>query len=279
MNSITLKVYAKINLALDITNTLPNGYHSIDTLMSSISIFDTLTVKKSKENTVRFTTDIEVKQNSALRSAKLCKELFNIDGVDILIDKKIPFSAGFGGSSADASATFYAISKLYDIDIQKMVKPALSVGSDVPYMLFGGNKRVKGQGEVLTPIELPTMHIVVAQGKIGASTKDVYRAYDYFNHRVNIKNVIDYFNNSCEMPAVFNALQHTSISLCDDIQNTLNMLKKYSDCVFMTGSGSAVVAVFKDENSARKCDRELSDKLFHSYATTLPHGIEIIETK
>lgn len=278
MNSITLKVFAKINLALDITNTLPNGYHSIDTLMTSISIFDTLTVKKSKENTVRFTTDIEVKQNSALRSANLCKELFNIDGVDILIDKKIPFSAGFGGSSADASATLFAISQLYDIDIQKMVKPALTVGSDVPYMLFGGNMRVKGQGEILSPVEIPTLHIVVAQGKIGASTKDVYRVYDYFNHRVNIKNVIDYFNNNGETPSAFNALQHTAISLCGDIQNTINMLKKYSDCVFMTGSGSAAVAIFKDEISARKCDGGLGDKIFHCYATTLPCGIEIIQT-
>lgn len=278
MNSITLKVFAKINLALDITNTLPNGYHSIDTLMTSISIFDTLTVKKSKENTVRFTTDIEVKQNSALRSANLCKELFKIDGVDILINKKIPFSAGFGGSSADASATLFAISQLYDIDIQKMVKPALTVGSDVPYMLFGGNMRVKGQGEILSPVEIPTLHIVVAQGKIGASTKDVYRVYDYFNHRVNIKNVIDYFNNNGETPSAFNALQHTAISLCGDIQNTINMLKKYSDCVFMTGSGSAAVAIFKDEISARKCDGELGDKIFHCYATTLPCGIEIIQT-
>lgn len=276
MNSISLNVYAKINLAFDIIGTFPNGYHNIDTVMSSVSICDTLTVTKSKVNSVNFTTNINVKQNSALRSADLCKELFNIDGVEILIDKKIPFSAGFGGSSADASATFFAISKLYDIDINKLVKPALSIGSDVPYMLFGGTKRVKGQGEILSPVEIPKLHLVVAQGQIGASTKEVYQTYDKYMERVNVNDIIEFFQYGGNVPNSFNALQNASISLCPDIQSTINILKKHSDIVFMTGSGSAVVAVFNDEQSARKCNDSLGKDIYHCYVTTKENGIEIL---
>ena len=41
----TKKAYAKINLTLDLTGVLPNGYHPIFTLMQTVSLCDEIGVE------------------------------------------------------------------------------------------------------------------------------------------------------------------------------------------------------------------------------------------
>ena len=43
MEQITRKAYAKINLVLDVTGRLPNGYHEVSMVMQNVGIHDTLT--------------------------------------------------------------------------------------------------------------------------------------------------------------------------------------------------------------------------------------------
>ena len=43
---LTVKANAKINLLLDITGIKENGYHSLFTIMQSISLGDTVTVER-----------------------------------------------------------------------------------------------------------------------------------------------------------------------------------------------------------------------------------------
>ena len=45
MEKMELLAYAKINLTLDVTGRLPNGYHRIDSFMQSVSLADKLTVE------------------------------------------------------------------------------------------------------------------------------------------------------------------------------------------------------------------------------------------
>ena len=42
-----LRAYAKLNLTLDITGRRADGYHLIDSVMQSVSLYDTVTVEKS----------------------------------------------------------------------------------------------------------------------------------------------------------------------------------------------------------------------------------------
>ena len=35
-----VKAYAKINLTLDVTGRRPDGYHTLDTIMQSVSVWD-----------------------------------------------------------------------------------------------------------------------------------------------------------------------------------------------------------------------------------------------
>ena len=44
MKQITIDAPCKINLSLDIVRRLENGYHEMDMVMQSVSLYDTLTL-------------------------------------------------------------------------------------------------------------------------------------------------------------------------------------------------------------------------------------------
>ena len=45
--TLTLKAFAKINLSLDITGILENGYHQLEMIMQSVSLHDKVTITTS----------------------------------------------------------------------------------------------------------------------------------------------------------------------------------------------------------------------------------------
>ena len=46
MSGLTMKAYAKINLGLDVTGRLENGYHLVKMVMQTVGIADVLTFEK-----------------------------------------------------------------------------------------------------------------------------------------------------------------------------------------------------------------------------------------
>ncbi|MDE7348039.1 MAG: 4-(cytidine 5'-diphospho)-2-C-methyl-D-erythritol kinase [Clostridia bacterium] len=264
MNSIRIKVNAKINLSLDITGVREDGYHNLDMLMTSVDIFDIITAQKSDKSRVVMDGKAANANNTAVKALALLKEKFNI-AMDVDIVKGIPFSAGMGGSSADASGVFFCASKLFGIAIDEMIPLAVKVGCDVAYMLFGGGARAQGAGELITPVELNPLTLVIAQKTVGSSTKDIYKKYDEIG------------GDRADGKAYVNALERSAVLLNPKIAEAKADLLKFSDCVFMTGSGSAYVGVFDDDEKARRCQRSLQDYVFCKLAHTKPQGIEIIE--
>ena len=57
MEQITRKAYAKINLVLDVTGRLPNGYHEVSMVMQNVGIHDTLTFTKRGDEQIVLTTN------------------------------------------------------------------------------------------------------------------------------------------------------------------------------------------------------------------------------
>ena len=136
MKRISIKVNAKINLSLDITGVREDGYHNLDMIMTSVDVFDIITAQKSDKSQVTMDGQVVEANNTAAKALALLQEKFNI-AMNVDIVKGIPFSAGMGGSSADASGVFFCASKLFGISIDEMMPLALKVGCDVPYMIFG----------------------------------------------------------------------------------------------------------------------------------------------
>ena len=141
---IKTNAYAKLNLTLDITGVLPNGYHTLDMIMQSLSLCDTVTITTNECGAVVATSDDE-KLNShgsniADKAAtRFYSEAGISDGAEIYIEKKIPLAAGLGGGSADAAAVLYALNSCYGnpLSEQSLQAIGLSLGTDVPFCMVG----------------------------------------------------------------------------------------------------------------------------------------------
>ena len=80
MNEISLKAPAKINLFLDITGKLPNGYHEIASVMQTVDLFDYVKIEKSENISVKCSIgDLDGESNLAYKAGKL---FFKKSGID-----------------------------------------------------------------------------------------------------------------------------------------------------------------------------------------------------
>lgn len=52
-NTLQLKAYAKINLALDVVGKREDGYHEVRMVMQTVKLFDKLTLRVLDEDVIR----------------------------------------------------------------------------------------------------------------------------------------------------------------------------------------------------------------------------------
>ena len=185
--NIVENAYAKINVFLDVTSMLPDGYHSIRTVMQSVSLCDTLYMDVELAEKTEISLSVvggdsvpADDSNLVCRAARLYLERADIHArVHVRMEKRIPVGAGLGGGSSDAAAALRGMNRVLsafsDDDLRNL---AVALGSDVVFCLGGGSALCEGRGEIITPIELPTMHLVIAIGEGRVSTPAAYRALD-----------------------------------------------------------------------------------------------------
>ncbi len=182
-DKISLKANAKINLSLYITGKREDGYHTLDGIMQSVSLFDKVTVKKQK-NIAVFCKGLDIAEtdNIAYKAANLFFEKAKINGGALItVKKNIPAVAGLGGGSADAAAVLVGLNKLYGdiVSDAELLKIAVKLGADVPFFIKGGTARAEGIGEKLTQIDAnPTLYFVIAKADTKPSTKEMYERLD-----------------------------------------------------------------------------------------------------
>ncbi len=199
-NTVTEKAYAKINLALDVTGKLPNGYHKVRMIMETVSIHDDLVISTVPEPGIRMECSLNSNllsetelscgdDNLVIKAARLItdeavkagKTGIGETGIHIKLIKRIPMAAGMAGGSADAAATLRGINRLLDLKFttEDLCIMGVSIGADVPYCVRGGSYLAEGIGEILTPLPPPpAAHILIAKPRIDVSTPHVYKQID-----------------------------------------------------------------------------------------------------
>lgn len=263
MEKITVIAPAKINLSLDITGIDHRGYHLLDMIMQSVSLFERVTLTKKDEgitmssNARYIPTD---SKNVAVKAAMLFFEHTGIQGgVHIHIKKTVPIKAGMAGGSADAAGVLVGLDKLYNTQLtkQQLCEIGAKAGSDVPFMIMGGTKRVQGVGDIILPCPpMPKCHIVICMPKKGVSTPEAFANYDKMGEKTLVET--DRLVAAMEAEDIYGVAECMANDLekaagSEDTQPIKEMLiEKGAIGSVMTGSGAAVFGVFDDEEKAKQ---------------------------
>ena len=280
-----MKSYAKINLSLDITGA-EGGFHLLDSVVVTVDIADVIAVKKRKKDKLVGITmhgygseNIPFDKNNAVKAAEAFIAKYDTCGVDITVWKNIPMGAGLGGSSADVAGVLRAMKKLFSVDDEDGIKSiADSLGSDCGYMLYGGYARLGGRGEKIEFLNGSLkLDIGLLVPKCGVSTAQCYAKFDELNESGGKSSGSVCFSvlkedKSALGNALHNDLYAPATSLNGGVLTAYNELSAFAPLgVCMTGSGSAVFAIFENDSFARYAQsRYRGDCAFILTKTKLP---------
>lgn len=271
LNSVTVRVPAKVNLQLSVGPREANGYHNLVSVFQAVSIFDDVTITKSHAGsgvTISVTGEQthgvpEDGSNLAVKAAQLIAEKFDIDvDVHIEVKKSIPVAGGMAGGSADAAATLVAMDALYKLEATRdeLLELGSQLGSDVPFMIAGGTAVGTGRGDQLTAaLSRGTYHWVFALSTVGLSTPAVYAECDRMRAELEVADpkVSDALmqallsgNPELVGRALTNDLQNPACSLRPALSLVLEVGRDYGALgAIVSGSGPTVAFLVADEEA------------------------------
>lgn len=271
LNSVTVRVPAKVNLQLSVGPREADGYHNLVSVFQSISIYDDVTVTKSHEGsgvTISITGEHthgvpEDGSNLAVKAAQLIASRNDFEAdVHIEVKKSIPVAGGMAGGSADAAATLVAMNALFNLEMGSDAIHALGaeLGSDVPFMVSGGTAVGLGRGDQLTPaLSRGKYHWVLALSTVGLSTPAVYGECDRLRADIDVASpkVSDALmqalltGDPTEVGSLLiNDLQAAACSLRPALSLILEVGRDYGALgAIVSGSGPTVAFLVADEEA------------------------------
>ncbi len=274
-----IKTPAKINLALDVTGKLENGYHTIESVFQTVGLYDEIEVTLNNSG-INITCELPAdfakadpipcdERNIAYKAAKLFSETTGYSGgCDIHIIKGIPSQAGMGGGSTDAAAVLYCLNSLTGSKLENAELAAMGkkLGADVPFFFTGGTAYVEGIGEKITSLpDYSGRVLVIAKGTEGVSTAEAYANIDALTSPLHppVQQLVNTLkSNSEDAYKYFGNLFEQAVQLkeVDEIKSV--MTDNGSLKAVMTGSGSAVFGIFSSTEKAKVCAEKLREKSY-----------------
>ena len=255
---------AKINLSLDVTGRLPNGYHEVCMLMQEVSLCDVVDIELADKGNISLTVTNSPLPcddgNIAYRAAKLFYEKTGIDGgCDIALEKHIPVCAGLGGGSADGAAVLKGLNQLYSnpLTTAELLEFGLALGADVPFCIMGKTALAEGIGEKLSPVDSKLRaYAVLIKPDINISTPEAYRAIDSvdFPHPDTGKCIIALKDGNARELKKYsgNAFEYVCCDKHPEIDIIKNhLISKGAAFAMMSGSGPTVYGLFETKEAAQ----------------------------
>ncbi len=265
--------HAKINLALDVLQKRPDGYHEVDMVMQTLMLADTvhLTAASALEMECDHPAVPCDEHNIAWRAARLLQETMGISrGVRIVIEKKIPVAAGLAGGSSNAAAVLIGLNQLWQLGLSSRQLQTLGVkiGADVPFCVVGGTMRAQGIGEILTPIRSQAAcRVLLVTPNTPVPTAYIYqqlRAAEIAQHP-NLSGLI----NSLESGAVErigadwgNVLEPIALANFPVVAAAKQLFDRHGLASLMSGSGPSVFALDPPVTTAQNLLNDLPDAWF-----------------
>lgn len=246
---------AKINLGLNIISKRPDGYHNLETIFYPIPIKDALEIIVHEEQTCDSFIETGIKidsspdNNLVMRALKLMRAKYQFPPVEVHLLKKIPFGAGLGGGSADASFMLKLLNDTFELKAtnEELVELAVQLGADCPFFIYNHPVFASGIGEVFEEVSLSLKDyfFVLIKPDIHVATKDAFALVSPKKPDISLKEIIkapvnDWKNmmtNDFEK-SVFE--KYPAIGLIKE-----DLYKHGALYASMSGSGSSVFGIFE----------------------------------
>ncbi|WP_432650752.1 4-(cytidine 5'-diphospho)-2-C-methyl-D-erythritol kinase [Huintestinicola sp.] len=263
MDSLTLNANAKINLYLDVTGRRADGYHLLETVMHTVSLCDTVTLKKTGKSGIEISCSDPLipcnEKNIAYKCAAAFFERTGIfdRGVSIDIIKNIPSEAGMGGGSADGAAVLTGLNRLFSAGLSEseLISLGAKIGADIPFCIKGGCGYCTGIGEIIEPLPKISGTVLIGKGNTGISTPEAFGKIDSLGYRIGTEGIKDIFGNVRSLADIAPYCRNIfdDISRLDEVSQIKKiMTDNGAVCSLMTGSGSAVFGLYDTEISAER---------------------------
>ena len=280
--------YAKINLALAIVGKREDGYHELQSVLQSIALHDVVKVRRTERGIVCRCGELSGPQNLAYRAAAIFLRRLSIlesktkqraytrtsdsglrtsdYGVEIEIEKNIPWQAGLGGGSSDAATTLKLLNEVFrqPFNYGELVEMAVQCGADVPFCLKGGTQWAGGIGEQLEILPpAPHLDLVLVKPPLGVDTGQAYRRFDQAGKLGNLSRVAwQRVLEDKDAPAIASLLHNDLEQISMEMVPAIGRIKRAlmaAGCLgaLMAGSGSAVFGIADSSRQAQAAAEKL----------------------
>jgi len=242
---------AKLNLALHVRATLPEGRHAIETVFAFCLDGDLVHAEPEEHVSLHVEGPMAAGLDrnadnlvmSAARALQQRKPLMLDGGALLTLDKRLPVASGIGGGSADAAATLRLLTRLWNMDPVHASEVAPALGADVPACLLSMTARGEGAGDSLVLIDDPSIAgtpVLLVNPRIPLSTRAVFAAWNGED-----RGVLGEWRDGR------NDLEAPARALVPAIGGILDWLaaRPGANFVRMSGSGATCFALFDDEQA------------------------------
>lgn len=275
---LCVEAHAKINLCLNVASRREDGYHEMEMVMVPLDIHDELSVELAPEDTL--ICDEESlsldETNTIIKAIHIMRNVYNLDAYFLIhLKKHIPMQAGLAGGSSDGAAVMRAINELLDlrIPLEELASLSKQIGADVPFCVMNTCAIVKGIGEKIEPIHMNCdFHILLVKPEEGVSTKKAFQTLDLqaceHPNCEEMKEACEHddFEGLCQ--SLGNSLEYSAFQIVPKLRKIKQDLKDMGfDGVLMSGSGSTIFALTRNEKLISQACEQWKDKYSFVVAT------------
>ena len=256
---------AKINLGLNVVEKRADGYHNLQTVFYPVPIMDALEIVPMSDGfpsdvdcdlkVTNITIEGDEQRNLVVRAYQLLKADYpELPRVHAHLWKGIPTQAGMGGGSSDCGYMIRLLNETFDMGLssEQMQQYAARLGADCAFFIESRACYAEGIGERLQPIDLDLSgwHIGVVRPDIPVPTKEAFSRihphYPALNCRDVVMQPVETWRDR-----LTNDFEESVFVLHPEIGNVKEQLYKMgATYAAMSGSGSALFGLFKDEPDA-----------------------------
>ena len=265
MKSLLIKSPCKTNLGLKILNQRSDGYHNILSIFIELTLYDSLQFVPSDELSISF-NNADIPDSNSVRDAvniisKYCNVVIKHK---ITINKKIPIGGGLGGGSSNAAYTLMALNDIYNLNLSNnnLEKLACKIGSDVPFFIKGGIKKISGTGNIIKDMNgafIKDKVFLLVMPNFSISTKWAYNKIKKQLYRQKNTSKFPPLDDKVDWTLFENDFEHIICLAYPEILNIKDILYN-SGALYsgLSGSGSTMFGIYNDIMTAKKSVKTLN---------------------